>query len=50
MYKPAKFPTLRRVQFGKVAEDSAFARTWSNKNGCTEEKNKPVETRYAPFG
>ena len=22
---------------------------WSNENGCTEEKNKPVQARYAPL-
>lgn len=22
---------------------------WSNSNGCTEKKNKPVEARYAPL-
>ncbi len=51
MYKPAQIPKLMHVYFGRLAgRGYVSSANWSNENGCTEEKNEPVQARYAPLG
>lgn len=44
MYKRAKIPKSIACRFGRLAgRCHVYPAQWSNENGCTEEKNKPVK-------
>lgn len=50
MYKPAKFRDRDRFcPASSRPHKPVLSVTWSNENGCTKKKNKPVQARYAPL-